>query len=405
MTTLIRHTGARIAFQPRIRRGAFFEAAWRYGCRDFSVYNRTYISSTFTNPVDEYWHVIEHVALWPVMGERQIEIAGPDAHRFVQFLTPRDMASCKVGQCKYVLISAPDGGILCDPIALRLAEDRYWLSTSDCDLELWVRGVAVNAGMNVTVRDADVSVLQVQGPKSIALLTDLFGDGIPPLKYYWSTTVPYHGSDLVISRTGWSGEFGYELYLTDPKLGDRLFDDLMRAGRPYNVAPGAVNQARRLESGILSWGVDMTAEENPFEVGLGRLVQLDKVGDCVGREALLRMREEPPKRNLVGLTVDGDILTGNEEPWTLMSGNTAVGKLTSLAFSPRLQKNIALGLVRADLTEAGTAFSVETWDGRRTATVTALPFIAKRQTMDAALLLQSARQAANVNRPDKTGST
>ena len=395
MPSMIQHAGAKMSFQPRIRRGAFFEAAWRYGCRNFSVYNRTYISSTFSNPVDEYWQVINHVALWPVMGERQIEISGPDAQRFVQYLTPRDMAACAVGQCKYVLITAPDGGILCDPIALRLSEDSYWLSTSDCDLELWVRGVAVNAGMNVSVRDAGVSVLQVQGPKSVALLADLFGPEIATLKYYWSTTVPYHGTELVISRTGWSGEFGYELYLPDPALGDLLFDDLMRAGAPYGAAPGAVNQVRRLESGILSWGVDMTAEENPFEVGLGRLVQLDTVEDCVGREALLRLQDQGPRRRLVGLTLDGDVLSGNEEPWPLMSGNAVAGKLTSLAFSPRLEKNIALGLVRADLADPGNEFSVETWDGSRTATVTKTPFVQKRQATDPGLLLNTARHGAS----------
>lgn len=396
-TTMVRHQGASLAFQPRIRRGAYFEAAWRYGCRHFSVYNRTYISSTFSDPVDEYWQVVNRVALWPVMGERQIEISGPDAHRFVQYLTPRNLAKFAVGQCKYVLITGPDGGILCDPIVMRLAEDRFWLSTSDCDLELWAKGVQVNAAMDVTISDADVSVMQVQGPKSIALLADMFGEGIADLKYYWSMTVDFRGTPLVISRTGWSGEFGYELYLADPTFGDRLFDDLMTTGHRYAVAPGSVNQIRRIESGILSWGVDMTAQENPFEVGLGRLVQLGAVQNCVGREALLSLSQTTPSRTLVGLTIDGAALAGNEEPWPLLQASeqepsTMVGKLTSLAYSPRLEKNLAIGLVDTDHSQIGESFTVDTWDGPRSAVVTPMPFIEKRQAADARTVLAEARR-------------
>ena len=179
------HKGAKIAIQPRIRKGAFFDAAWRHGCRKFSVYNRTYISSTFSNPTDEYWNVTKNVAIWPVMGERQIEINGKDAAKFVQFLTSRDMSKCSANQCKYALITDQLGGIVCDPIILKLAHDRFWLSTSDCDLELWAKGVAVNAPFkNVAISDANISVIQIQGPKSPNLVSDMFGEDILDLKYY-----------------------------------------------------------------------------------------------------------------------------------------------------------------------------------------------------------------------------
>ncbi|MEM6678404.1 MAG: hypothetical protein AAF675_11095, partial [Pseudomonadota bacterium] len=284
-----RHHGARLSFQPRIRKGAFFEAAWRHGCRTFSVYNRTYISSVFTDPVTEYWQVIKRVSLWPVMGERQVEISGPDAAQFVQLLTPRNMERCAVGQCKYALITAADGGILSDPIILRLAEDVFWLSTSDCDLELWAKGLAVYAGMDVTIRDADVSVLQVQGPHSPDTLAALFGDGIKALRYYRFARVDFAGTELIVSRTGWSGEYGYEIYLADRRKGDALFEALLEAGRPWGIAPGSVSQIRRIEAGILSCGVDATPSENPYEVGLGRLVEFDQPLPFVGREALERL--------------------------------------------------------------------------------------------------------------------
>lgn len=385
-----RHTGATIGFQPRIRKGAFFDAAWRYGCRSYSVYNRTYISSTFSSPTEEYWRVVDHVGIWPVMGERQVEIAGPDATVFIQRLTPRDMSKCAVGQCKYALITAQDGGILCDPIVLRLDVDRYWLSTSDCDMELWAKGVAVNAGLDVTIRDADVSPIQVQGPKSPALMSGLFGDAILDLRYYRLCRVPFEGTELIVSRTGWSGEFGYEIYLRDACKGDALFDALMAAGAPYDVAPGCVNQARRMEAGILSWGVDVTPDENPFEVGLGRLVEVTTEAGVIGGEALDRLRVEPPGRCLAGFFLDGDPIDPNEDPWPLRSGGETVGKLTSVVHSPRLSRNIALGLLRADRAVPGETLNVETWTGPRTAEVTELPFLPKQQTEDSRTLLRTA---------------
>ena len=385
------HEGAKLRFQPRIRKGAFFDAAWRYGCRNFSVYNRTYISGPFGDPVEEYWRVVRDVAIWPVMGERQVEISGPDAAAFVQYLTPRDMSRCAVSQCKYALITAPDGGVLCDPIILKLAEDRFWLSTSDCDLELWARGVAVNAGLSVTVRDADVSVVQVQGPKSPILMATLFGEAVLDLKYYWLTACDFEGSELIVSRTGWSGEFGYEIYLRNAAQGDALFDALMEAGKTVNAAPGAVNQIRRLEAGILSWGVDMTPAETPYDLGLDRLVELDATPDFIGRDVLTRLRDAPRSRALVGLFIDGPALGGNEDIWPLFAGGEPVGKLTSLAFSPSLARNIALGVVSASVAAPGTELMAETSDGPRRAVATSLPFTPKRQTGDARALFEAHR--------------
>ena len=387
---IIKHHGATMRFQPRIRKGAFLEAAWRHGCRRYSVYNRTYISTTFSDPIHEYWKVTKDVAIWPVMGERQVEISGPDAADFVQYLTTRNIEKCAVGQCKYALLTAPDGGIVSDPIILRLEEDRFWLSTSDCDLELWARGVAVNSSMRMTIRDAGVSVIQVQGPKSPHLMHSLFGESILDLKYYWLASAMFQGHELKISRTGWSGEFGYEIYLINPRQGDALFDALMEAGKPFGVAPGAVNHMRRIESGILSWGVDMTLEENPYELGLGRLVELDGTPDFIGREALMRLKDMPVGRRLVGLVVDGDVLEPNEDPWPLRAADAEVGKITSLAYSPRLRKNISLGIVAAEHSAPDTALAVDAWDGPRVARVADVPFVPKRQAGSARALIADA---------------
>ena len=384
------HNGATIAIQPRIRKGAFFDAAWRHGCRKFSVYNRTYISSTFSNPTDEYWNVIENVAIWPVMGERQVEISGQGAGEFVQFLTSRNMSSCAINQCKYALLTDKKGGIICDPIILKLADDRFWLSTSDCDLELWAKGVAINAPFEqVNIRDANVSVIQVQGPKSPDLMRAMFGNEILDLKYYWHMIVNFQEIDLRVSRTGWSGEFGYELYLEHSDKGDVLFETLLKVGEPFGIAPGAVNQTRRIESGILSWGVDMGIEENPYEVGLGRLVELDNTNDFIGRKVLERLKNEVVDKTLVGLSIDGSAIESNETPWPLFSDKKHIGKLTSLSYSPRLGKNIALGLVKKEFSTIGTRVCVSTWDGDKKAIVTELPFLPKLQTGDARALLKA----------------
>ena len=383
------HRGARLSFQPRIRKGAFFDACWRHGCRAFSVYNRTYVSSTFSTPLEEYWKVTEDVAIWPVMGERQVEISGPDAADFVQFLTPRDMSRCMVGQCKYALITSAEGEILCDPIVLRLADDRFWLSTSDCDLELWAKGVAVHSRMRVAIRDAGVSVIQVQGPKSPRLMANLFGDRILDLKYYWLASMGFQGHALTVSRTGWSGEFGYEIYLGNHDQGDALFDALMQAGSECNVAPGAVSQARRIESGIMSWGVDMTPGENPYEVGLDRLVDLEGTPEFIGKAALSRLEGQPLEKRLVGMSIEGPELDPNEDPWPLTRNGEAAGRLTSLAYSPRLEANIALGLAAAEHAAVGTELVAGTWEGPRKARVCELPFLPKRQQGDARELLDS----------------
>ena len=384
------HKGATIAIQPRIRKGAFFDAAWRHGCRKFSVYNRTYISSTFSNPTEEYWNVTKNVAIWPVMGERQVEISGSDAAEFVQLLTSRDMSTCSVNQCKYALITDESGGIVCDPIILKLSNDRFWLSTSDCDLELWAKGVAVHAPLkDIKIFDANVSVVQIQGPKSPNVICDMFGEEVLDLRYYWHRTVKFQGTEVRISRTGWSGEFGYELYLENYEQGDALFDALLDVGKPYGAAPGAVNQTRRIESGILSWGVDMGVEENPYEVGLGRLVELENDNKFIGRSELEKIRKQPLEKTLVGLILEGPPIEANETPWDLLSKGEKIGRLTSLSYSPRLEKNIALGLVRNEHSTVGTELSVFTWEGEKPIYVSNLPFLPKLQTGDARALLNN----------------
>ena len=378
-----KHDGASISFQPRIRRGAYFEACWDHGCRNFSVYNRTYISSTFSNPVEEYWNVIQNVSLWPVMGERQIEITGVDAKEFVQYLTCRDISNCEVNQCKYALLLNREAGIVCDPIILRLEEDKFWISTSDCDLELWIKGIQINSGYDVNIKDANVSLLQLQGPKSSALLYKIFGKEITKLKYYRLTKVSYEGINLIISRTGWSGELGYEIYLSDFDKGTYIFNKFIELGQEFSIKVGAVNQARRIESGILSWGVDMTQNENPYQVGLGRLVEIDSKDDFIGKNSAIKLSQTKQKSILVGIKLISNKNLNNEIPWKIFKNKKVIGKLTSVSYSPRLKYNIGLGIVDNFYSKVGTKIEIEAYDELVPSEIVQLPFMVKKQKSNA----------------------
>ncbi len=373
-----------ITFGPRVRKSPFFSATRRYGCKAYSVYNHTYMPLYYESPEADFWRLVRDVTLWDVACQRQVEITGPDATRFTQLLTPRNLSNCAVGQCKYLLIADEDGGIVNDPVLLRLAEDRFWLSLSDSDVLLWAKGVARHAGLDVSLREPDVSPLQVQGPKSAALMRDLFGAWIDELRYFWCRETELDGIPLVVSRTGWSSERGYEVYLSDGAQGDRLWEMIMAAGRPHDIAPGAPSGIRRIEGAMLSYGADMTLAENPFELGFGRLVDLDMDADYIGKAALRRIAAEGAARRLVGLEIGGPPLSaGNEEPWPLRAGSAAVGRLTSCVHSPRLEKNIGLAIVAVAHAEEGGRLEVETPGGALEATVVPTPFYDPKKTLAA----------------------
>ena len=253
-------------FGPWYRRSPFFEKTLEAGCSAYDIYNHMYLPGYYGDPLEEYWALLNDVTVWDVSVERIVEITGPDASAFTNTLTCRDLTKCAVGQGKYVLITAEDGGIVNDPVLLRVEENRWWLALADSDAGLWARGVAINSGLDVTVREPEVYPVQVQGPKSKDVMRTLFGDAVDGIKYYWTLTTELDGIPVVISRTGWTGEVGYEIYLRDPSRGGDLWDRIMEAGRPHDIRPIAPCEARRIEAGIFNYGSDMTIENNPFEV-------------------------------------------------------------------------------------------------------------------------------------------
>ena len=264
----------------------------RWGAKGFSVYNHMYIPRDFGDPEQNFWNLVNDAILCDVAVERQVEITGPDAARFVQMLTPRDLSKMAVGQCKYILITNADGGILNDPILLRLAENHFWISLADSDILLWAQGVAVHSGHGChDWRTRCVAACSLQGPKSGEIMQALFGDSIMDLKYYWLREVELDGIPLIVSRTGWSSELGYELYLRDGAHGDALWERIMAAGMAFGLKPGHTSSIRRIEGGMLSYHADADINTNPYELGLDRLVNLDMEADFIGKAALRRIKE------------------------------------------------------------------------------------------------------------------
>ncbi len=372
-------------FGTQIRKSPFFDATVRWGAQGFSVYNHMYIPRDFGDPEQNFWNLVNGAILCDVAVERQVEITGPDAAAFVQMLTPRDLSKMAVGQCKYVLITNAQGGILNDPILLRLAEDHFWISLADSDILLWAQGVAVHSGLDVTINEPDVSPLQLQGPKSGEIMRALFGDEILDLRYYWLREVDLDGIPLVVSRTGWSSELGYEIYLRDSAWGDALWERIMATGLSFGLKPGHTSSIRRIEGGMLSYHADADIHTNPFELGLDRLVNLDIEAEYIGKSALRRIRDEGVTRRQVGLVIEGAPLRGpNTTFWAVRKDGTEVGKVTSAVYSPRLLKNIALAMVSVEVAHLGAELEVSMTSGPARATVVERPFYDPNKRLAAA---------------------
>ena len=372
-----------ILLYTRIRRSPYFYASRRHGPKLYSVYNHFYHPRHYGDPVEEYWHLVNGVTMWDVGVERQIEISGPDAFAFTNMLVPRDLNKCAVGQCKYVFVTAPDGGIINDPVLLRLDEDRFWLSLADSDVDLWAMGVAYHSGMDVTIREVDVAPVQIQGPRSKEVMTELFGQRVLEVPYYSFMEAKLDGMDVVVTRTGYSGEVGYEIFLHDAtRNGMRLWDTVLEAGRPHGLEVIGPCHIRRIEAGILAYGADMWLDTNPFEVDMGYswMVDLDQEADFVGKDALRRIKAEGPRRKLVGVEIAGPSLgtyVDNEmvDFFPVLLGDRGlVGQVTSACWSPRLEKNIGYAMLPVELAGFGAELEVETPRGRSAAVVVPKPF-------------------------------
>jgi aminomethyltransferase len=374
----------KILLYSRLRKSPYFYASRKHGVKRYSVYNHTYHPRHYGDPVAEYWHLLKAVTMWDVGVERQIEISGPDAFRFTNFMVPRDMNKCEVRQAKYVFVTAPDGGIINDPVLLRLEENRFWLSLADSDVGLWAQGLAYHSGMDVTIKEIDVAPVQIQGPKSKDLMVDLFGEKILDIPYYFmSEDMELNGMRVCVSRTGYTSELGYEIYLYDATAnGGKLWDTVLEAGKAHDLRVIGPCHMRRIEGGILAFGCDIWYDTNPFEVDMGYtwMVDLDQESDFVGKDALKRIKDEGPKRKLIGVEIEGPSLgtyIDNEmiDMFPVSENGTQIGQITSACHSPQLEKNIGFAMLPIEYAELGRKFQVETPGGTQWATTVPKPFI------------------------------
>jgi len=343
-----------IALGPRERKSPFFDSTVADGVTHMTIYNQMYMPVSYGDTVAEYNSLLEGVTMWDVAAERQVEIQGPDAERLVRYLTPRDLKDCPIGKGKYMPICDHDGRLLNDPVMLRLEKSKFWLSIADSDLLLWVRAIANEGGFDVTVNEPDVSPLAIQGPKSIDVVAEMFGDWVHDLKYFWFKQTELDGIPLVVARSGWSKQGGFELYLCDGSRGSELWNKVKQAGTPFAIGPGAPNYIERVESGLLSYGADTHPDSSPFEVGLDKMIDLGREDEFIGKLALTRIAKEGPARKLVGIVFNGDPVTFNEHPWVARVDGNIAGTIRAVCHSPRRQSNIGLALLETRFSELGT---------------------------------------------------
>ena len=335
-----------ITFGTRIRKSPFFESTIKWGCKGFTTYNRMYMPTYYSSFVDDYWSLVNDVTLWDVAGERQVEIKGKDAEQFVEFITPRDISKCKVGQCMYIILTEKNGGIVNDPVLLKLDENHFWLSTADSDVLLWCLGIASANKFDVQLGEPDVSPLSLQGPKATDLMEKISGNWVRDLKFFYFKETTIDDIPVMIARSGWSGEVGYEIYLMDGEKGNKLWEIIMKAGQEFKIAPAAPSQISRIESGMLSYGNDMTLDENPFDLDMDKFVNLQKKADFLSKKALTDIHKNGPTKELIGIEIPGNFQDEFSSDYVpIYSDSDKVGRITSSVYSPRLKKNIALGII------------------------------------------------------------
>lgn len=347
-----------IVLSPRLRTTPYEPRLYEHGLKSITIYNHMVLPVSFTDAEDQYRHLCEHVQVWDVAGERQVEVRGKDALALVELITPRHIAPCAIGQGVYAPLADQDGLVVNDPIVLRLAEDRFWISIADSDVKLWVKGIAYGRGMDVEVFEPDVSPLAVQGPKANDLMADLVGEHTRDIRFFRFIETTIAGAPVVLARSGWSGQGGFEIYLQDSSYGLALWDAVWEAGQKYQIRPGAPNLIERLETGLKSYGSDMTHDDHVLECGFEKFIHPDKPAEYMARESMQRFASQPRKRQLVNLMVSEPALPPLRNNWAVQTGGEAVGAATSCAYSPKYQANLLFAMVDSGSSAPGTALDV-----------------------------------------------
>ena len=338
----------KLNFSRRIRRTPFTASVEKYGVTGFSVVNHTLLPKSFQHSIeDDYLHLQKYAQIWDVGCQRQVEIKGRDALKLIELMTPRSISELNSKKCLYIPLTDENGGIINDPILIKISDEHYYLSVADSDVLLWARGLAIGLGLNVRIREPDVWPLAIQGPKAADVLAKVFGERIHSLKKFNFDYFPLDGSSQLIAKTGYSRIGGFEIYLSRPELGTFLWETILEAGKPENIRPGSPNIIDRVEAGLLSYGNEMTVENTPLECNMDKFLDIYKEEGYIGKKVLLRQIKYGIKRRIKGVIYKGPRLPTITRPLQVFDTDkkTIVGNLTSGAFSPFFKNNIGLGMI------------------------------------------------------------
>lgn len=365
---------AQIVSAGRLRKSPFYQSTIEEGAETLLTYNNMLVPRGYGDREAEYWRLISGVSMWDVAVQRQVEIKGPDAEKLTQILCVRDLSTQRIGQGRYVAICDHRGVLINDPIAMKVADDCYWLSIGNSDIWFWARCVAGERGLDVDVSEPDVSPMAVQGPLAEDVVSSIFGDWVRDLRYFWFKDTEIEGIPITAMRAGWSKQGGYELFLRDASKGDRLWHIVKEAGKPFDIGPGYPNPSERTESGLLNYGTDTDETTNPFEVRMGKFIDLDVSDDVIGVTALRKIKADGVKRQQLGIVLDGGEDSEDQSIWLdIVKGGKVIGHMTHKAWSYRLKRMIGYALVSF---EAKPGDAVEIMKGGKwvTGQLTEVPF-------------------------------
>lgn len=366
---------ARIVSAGRLRKSPFYQSTIDEGAETLLTYNNMLIPRGYGDREAEYWRLLNGVSMWDVAVQRQVQLKGPDAAKLAQILCVRDLSAQKIGQGKYVAICSHDGVLINDPIAIKVADDRYWLSIGNSDIWFWARCVAGERGLRVEVSEPDVSPLAVQGPKAEDVVASIFGDWVRELRYFWFKDAEIEGIPVTIMRAGWSKQGGFELFLRDGTKGDRLWQIVKEAGKPFGIGPGYPNPSERTESGLLNYGTDTDDRTNPFEVRMDKFVDLDVSDDVIGVQALRKVKADGIKRHQLGIVLECGEEDEDQSIWLdIKKDGEVIGHMTHKAWSYRLKQMIGYALVSIDA-KPGDTVQVTKDNGPVGAELTKIPFV------------------------------
>jgi dimethylsulfoniopropionate demethylase len=336
-----------IAKSRRVRSTPYTSRIESQGVTAYTIYNHMLLPASFGNIEKEYFHLKEHVQVWDVAAERQVQITGKDSTKLVQLMTCRNLSKSKVGRCYYAPIIDEQGGMLNDPVALKLGENKWWLSLADSDVGLYAKGIASGLALEVEINEPDVNIMAVQGPKSFKLMEKVLGKKITELKFFGFDYYSFKGNKFLIARSGWSKQGGYEIYVENRKAGQKLYDELFSAGKEFQVEPGCPNLIERIESALLSAGNDFDSGDNPYECGFDKYIDIESDINYLGKKALTKIFKEGINKKLMGVLIDLDKIEVTEEI-PLYNDDSVIGNLRSAIYSPNLKKVVGIAMIKKE---------------------------------------------------------